>query len=124
MPGILQTMKNIAVTILCLCAACAVAFSAWAATDAGRRPALQLIDRQPLTLKGSRFRARERVRVTVTLNDHAYVRWTRASRPGTFAVRFGDVHVDRCSGFIARAIGNGGSRASYKLPQPLCPPPL
>jgi hypothetical protein len=124
MPGILRTMKNVAVTILCLCAVGTVSLTAPAATDATRRATLQLIDRDPLTLKGSRFRARERVRVTVTLNGHAYVRWTRASRPGTFAVRFGDVHVDRCSGFIARANGNGGSRASYKLPQPQCPPPL
>jgi hypothetical protein len=117
-------MNKVTATIFSLCAACAVSLPAPAATDATRRAKLQLTDRGPLTLKGSRFLSRERVRVTVTLDGHPYVRWVRARRPGTFAVRFGDVHVDRCSGFIARAVGNGGSRASFKLPQPLCPPPL
>jgi hypothetical protein len=117
-------MNKVTATIFSLCAACAVSLPAPAATDATRRAKLQLTDRGPLTLKGIRFLSRERVRVTVTMDGHPYVRWVRASRPGTFAVRFGDVHVDRCSGFIARAVGNGGSRASFKLPQPLCPPPL
>jgi hypothetical protein len=115
-------MSKVAATIISLCAACAVSLSAAAATDATRRATLQLADRDPLTLKGSRFGSREHVRVTVTIDGRRYVRWGRANRPGTFGVRFGDVHVDRCSGFIARAVGNGGSQASFKLPQPLCPP--
>jgi hypothetical protein len=117
-------MNKVAATIFSLGAACAVALSAPAATDATRRAKLQLADREPLTLKGSRFLARERVRVTLTVEGRPYVRWTRAGRPGIFTVRFSEVHVDRCSGFIARAVGNGGSRAEFKLPQPLCPPPL
>jgi hypothetical protein len=118
-------MHRIAVTILCLCAVCAVTLSATAATNATRRATLQLTDREPLTLKGTRFLARERVRVTVTLDARRYVRWARANRLGMFVARFGDVHLDRCHNFIGRALGNGGSQATLKLPpHPLCPPQL
>jgi hypothetical protein len=87
------------------------------------RATLQLVDRTPLKLRGKGFIARERVRVTVSVRGRTAKR-VIASPAGAFVVVFRDVSVDRCSGLRAVANGSQGSRASLKLPQPQCPPPL
>lgn len=87
------------------------------------RATLTLTDRAPLKLRGKGFVARERVRITVSAQIRKTKR-TIASARGSFVVTFDGVAVDRCQGLTAFAVGNGGSRASAKLPQPQCPPPL
>jgi hypothetical protein len=87
------------------------------------RATLTLTDRAPLKLRGRGFLARERVRITVSAPIRKTKRVTASVR-GSFVVTFEDVVVDRCHRLIASAVGNGGSRASAKLPQPQCPPPL
>jgi hypothetical protein len=82
---------------------------------------LRLLDKQPVTLRGVSFRARERVRVTITSDEFRRARTVRATLRGSFTAQF-DVSLDRCMGLIATANGGNGSRAAYKLPQPQCPP--
>ena len=94
------------------------------AASAKRPAALQLVSKQPLVLRGSRFVDDERVRVTALSEGTRSVRRVRAVNAGRFVVRFADVFVDKCSGFRAVAVGNQGSRAWLKLPDPACPPSL
>jgi hypothetical protein len=75
---------------------------------------------QPLRLRGTGFRARERVRVTVTPSTTgAVTRRVRASRTGSFEVGFGA--TDACGGFEATAAGSHGSRASIQFSSLTCP---
>lgn len=106
-----------------LCAAVlAAVVVAGGASSGTATPSLRLVDSSPLTVKGVAFKARERVRVTATLESGTLRAVVRASRRGVFTVTFEEIAV-RC-GFTVRAVGAGGSRASLKLPQPACPPPL
>jgi hypothetical protein len=98
--------------------AAALAFPA-AATE--RRPLLRLVRAAPLTVKGSNFLSRERVRVAAA----NHIRTVRASTSGAFVVKFNDVTYDRCAqGVVIAATGSRGSVAKLKL-QPLeCAPGL
>jgi len=87
------------------------------------RAALRLVDRAPLKLRGRGFHARELVRVTISVERRTTKR-VRATAAGSFLVTFPGVLVDRCNALTAFAVGARGSRASLKLPQPLCPPRL
>jgi hypothetical protein len=92
-----------------------------AAPEARRTPALRLADREPLTLRGVHFRTRELVRVRVTADSGTRTRRVRTTATGSFVSQFGVV-LDRCSALYAVAVGSRGSRATLKMPQPLCPP--
>jgi hypothetical protein len=81
------------------------------------QPGLRVVKREPLVLRGTHFRARERVRVFYG----SYLHRTTTNAIGTFSVTF--TNDDRCTGGLVRAIGASGDRAALKLPQPLCPPP-
>jgi len=94
------------------------------AASVKRSAALQLVSKQPVVLRGVRFVDDERVRVTVYSDGTRSVKRARAVNAGRFFVRFSDVFVDRCSGFRALAVGDEGSRAALKLPDPACPPGL
>ena len=88
------------------------------------KPRLRLADASPLTLKGTHFRARERVRITVSASE-TQTRVVRTARNGSFTAQFPDLVISRCSGFAVLAVGASGDRASMKvLQQPDCPPPL
>lgn len=91
---------------------------------AATRPALKLVDSDPVKLRGLAFKPAERVRVTVRLEGEHYARTVRTSSSGTFVVAFSGTAADPCSGLEAFAAGSLGSRASFKLPQRLCPMPL
>jgi hypothetical protein len=80
------------------------------------------VDAEPLTLRGTRFSARERVRVSVSTSVSAASRVT-ATRAGSFVVSFPGLSYDRCNGLLAVAVGSEGSRARLTA-QPLCPPRL
>jgi hypothetical protein len=86
-------------------------------------PALRLLDRQPLIVRGKSFLPRELVRVTVTTEGQRSVKRIRAGATGTFTANFVPVELDRCSGLLVVAAGSRGSQARLKLPQPACPPP-
>lgn len=73
------------------------------------RPSLVLVGESPLVLRGSGFKANERVTVFV----QAGKKWTRraeATSSGSFAMRFPEA-VSACAGVSAQAFGARGSRA-------------
>lgn len=86
-----------------------------------REPAMKIIDRTPLTLRGTGFAPAERVRLVVRVPGRVQKRVT-ASRRGAFVVAFDKAAYNRCSGLTAFAIGSLGSRARLLLPAPVCPP--
>jgi hypothetical protein len=92
-----------------------------AATQAKAR--LSLLDAAPLSVGGTSFLRGERVLVTATVGGERHTRRIQASTTGRFRVAFAAV-TDRCVGGFVTAVGSRGSRATLKLPQPACPPPL
>ncbi len=89
------------------------------------RPAVKLLsENDPMIVKGTGFRAKERVRVTVKVATPAGT-WQRnvmATRTGSFRAVIGLVQTGRC-GFNVRATGSRGSVATLKLPPlPACMP--
>ena len=91
--------------------------------SAATRPALQLASLRPLVVNGSHFRAKERVRVTVTTASATWKRSTVATRAGTFGIEIESVPLGRCGGFSVSATGSKGSSATLKRPPlPGCMP--
>jgi hypothetical protein len=90
--------------------------------EAGSKARLSLIRGTPLVLRGVNFRPGEHVRIRVTTERQLAKRVT-ADAAGRFTVRFATTAFDRCSGFLAVAVGDQGSRARLKA-QPLCRPRL
>jgi hypothetical protein len=89
------------------------------AASGSAHPALRVLDKAPLILRGTGFEPAERVKVTVVTQPAQLVRLTRASRFGKFVVQF-DTVVDACYGArTARAVGRRGSKASIVLERPL-----
>lgn len=88
----------------------------------GSRPALRLVDTSPVTFLGAGFKPGERVRVTFvgTTRD---TRQTVASARGAFVIRLPGVDGTACTGFSATAVGNHGSRATFKRAPGQCPAP-
>ena len=76
-------------------------------------------------VRGTHFRPRERIRLSVTYADATKTRVVRATATGAFASTVPEwVPYDPCVGsLVATAVGNSGDRASIKLPQRACPPP-
>jgi hypothetical protein len=84
------------------------------------RATLMPLSLDPLKVRGSGFKRRERVRVTVTPTGGAGVtKRFRAKRNGSFTVAFGA--MDACGGFEAVAVGRRGSRASMQFSAVGCP---
>ena len=86
------------------------------AAKAGR-PTLMLTDEDPLSLRGSRFKARERVRVTADDGSGPARKTVTAGTTGGFVVSF--VGVDTCS-LTVTAVGDMGSRTSFQLSSFVC----
>jgi hypothetical protein len=116
-------VKKALLLVVAAAAAATLVGALGAATETRRSPALRLADREPLTLRGVRFRTRELVRVEATASTGTEARRARATASGSLRVQF-SLALDRCSGLYAVAFGSRGSRAKLKLPQPLCPPSL
>jgi hypothetical protein len=107
-----------AIVIALVCASAALS------SPTRTKPQLRILDASPVTLKGTHFRPRERVRITATAAD-TQTKTARTSAAGSFTAQFPDLVVNRCSGLAVQALGARGDRASTKvLQQPDCPPPL
>jgi hypothetical protein len=86
---------------------------------AARRALLMPVGSNPFRVRGSGFRARERVRVTVTPTGRGGVtRRLRANGRGTFTVAFAG--IDSCGGVHGVAVGSRGSRASFGFSAIMC----
>jgi len=110
------------IKLAALCTAIAtmvlVATAAYAAVGTARVGVMQT---SPFTVRGTGFRAHERVAVTV------YAKTTRmkavtAGVRGGFTTAFSGVTIGRCDGYVIRAKGNRGSIAFLKV-RPECPQP-
>jgi hypothetical protein len=109
-----------AVALVLLAAGAAQAGEPAERQDPGR-PALRIVERDPLAIAGRRFEAGERVRLAVVSGGEKHVAKVRASSGGTFVVRLAGVRLDRCSGrLVVRAVGAAGSRASFTLERLHC----
>lgn len=113
-----------AIALIALIAgALAIPASGGAAEMTSERTArLHLVSTAPVKVRGTGFRAAERVRVTA-ISEWRRTKRVVATRTGRFTVSFGGVAYDRCNGLVVTAEGAQGSLARFKLPQPLCPPP-
>ena len=102
-------------------AVCAVlALTGSTALGAGRSGTLAVVDREPLTIRGSRFLPREQVTLLVS----APVPLTRTLRAGsrggvTTVLR---LRLDRCDELVVQAIGSRGTRAQLDVGLPACAP--
>jgi hypothetical protein len=86
---------------------------------AKRRALLMPSGTDPFRVRGSGFRARESVRVTVTPTGGAGIaRRVRANGRGTFTVAF--ARVDSCGGVHGVATGSRGSHASFQFSTIMC----
>jgi hypothetical protein len=100
----------------------AATVATFASARAATRPALRLVDTSPVAFRGTGFEAHERVRISVYAGTRATRRVTAGLR-GAFTVRFAGLDPSACAGFSALAVGNEGSRASFKRPPGMCPAP-
>jgi hypothetical protein len=133
MNGVMQ-VTGAAVFVPAL-AAIAFAASAGAGTGAGpgaapdpsgqggpavrHRATLMPVSSDPFRVRGTGFRARERVRVTVTPTGRdAMVRRIRATGRGTFVLGFSGIQA--CAGVEGVAAGSRGSHASFQFSSLTC----
>lgn len=89
-----------------LAALLSVGLVATASAATQGRPALRVLDEEPLVVKASGFKAKERVTLRVATREEAIVRRVRAGRGGGFTARFNDTAFDFCAGVTSlRATG-------------------
>jgi hypothetical protein len=93
-----------------------------AAGSASSVPALHYLGGYPVAFRGTGFRPRERVVVTA-VGGKRVVRRTVANGRGAFTLTFPGVDAGACTAFWATAVGNRGSRASFRRSPGLCPAP-
>jgi hypothetical protein len=97
-------------------AALAVAVPALAAA-----PLLRVPNTAPFSVQGTGFVPSERVTVSVL----SHVKTTIVRAKGAFLVHFWSLKVSDCQVFVVRAVGNRGTRATFrrKLNTEECGPP-
>jgi hypothetical protein len=86
-------------------------------------PTLRLVQLTPLTLRGSGFGTRERVRITVSFRRIRAARTVGADQRGRFTFRYTTLlALEPCRGtLVVTAVGtSSGRRATFKRP---CRPP-
>jgi len=90
---------------------------------AAATPAVTLVSKTPLALRGSAFRPGIVVTLTVRTQDGRIVRRMRTSPSGSFTARF-TVAVDACNGAVAATISTtSGYRRDIRLaPRGPCAP--
>jgi hypothetical protein len=84
-------------------------------------PRVALVATYPVSIRGTGFRAAERVRVEVVAGSETMTRAATGSAAGTFAMRMPRLSASNCQGFSMTATGNKGSRASFKRAPGQCP---
>jgi hypothetical protein len=93
------------------------------AAAAGSRPTVRVADAGVLTLRGAGFRPGEHVRVSVVAGTARAAKRVTASAAGAFRVRFPRLSENACAAFGVTAVGDRGSRASFKRSPGMCPAP-
>lgn len=86
-------------------------------------PAVTLRSASPVTVTGTGFAARERVRVVVVLGHVRNVLRRRTNAHGAFRAVFAGMTADRCSSLAVHAKGATGDTASWhRRPPVMCAP--
>jgi hypothetical protein len=86
---------------------------------AARRALLLPAASNPFRVRGSGFRSRERVRVTITPTGRTGItRRIRANGRGAFSLAFAG--IDSCGGVHGVAAGSRGSHASFQFSSIMC----
>jgi hypothetical protein len=116
-------MRTVIAVIGCMLAFTGTAAAVQPETDAKRPPALRLVKGKPLVVRGLRFKAGERVRLTARSGEEVRRGVARAGAAGMFVETF-SLDFDRCGGLLVSAVGNEGSRAGLKFAEVYCPPKL
>jgi len=93
-----------------------------ASTATASSPRIRLTTVSPLTLRGTGFAIRERVRITVNAETSATRRVLTGSGGG-FVARFPTLTFRYCTASIIRAVGSTGDTAVLRIAAPECPQP-
>ena len=78
------------------------------------RTRIAIVDEAPLVVRGTGFKAAERVTVTVSHGKAVYRRAGTASSTGVVVVRWKVAMATTCASTFVLAVGSEGSRATYK----------
>lgn len=89
------------------------------APAASTAPALQVRSFAPFSVTGTHFQPWEHVHVTLG-SRAAHVMRVRATARGTFVATFRGVTVERCDGYVVRAVGSKGSVAVARARPLMC----
>lgn len=76
------------------------------------RPALTLVQRAPLVVRGAHFRPREPVRLTAAYAGHEAATSVTTSRRGLLVARFPRFAAADCLRTVVHATGRAGDRAA------------
>jgi hypothetical protein len=118
---ILPAVRLLAIILLAIAAAGCVASSS---TAGATRPTLRVSDDSPAAFRGSGFRANEHVKVVAAVMGGARaVQRVTAGAGGRFVIRFRGMNANSCRGFVITAVGDRGSRATFKRAPGQCPAP-
>jgi hypothetical protein len=79
-----------------------------------QRTRIAIVDEAPLVVRGTGFKAAERVTVTVSHGKAVYRRAGTASSTGVVVVRWKVAMATTCASTFVLAVGSEGSRATYK----------
>ena len=101
-------------------AICALLFVTAASASGAGSARLVIADREPLTIRGTRFAPNEKVTVLVS-GQVQRTRSIRADSRGSFTTVF-RVSLGRCDAVVVQAFGNRGGRAQVDLTQTACAP--
>src|SRR5688572_4399124 len=113
-------VKGVLLTLLTV--ASLVASGVGAATP-DAKPALTVVDRSPLVVRGTAFEPRLRVVVIVSSDAGSARRTARPGLRGAFTVRFDAIRLDPCTGGMLVALGAAGDFARLKIGLRECPGP-
>ena len=90
---------------------------------AAEAPRVRVSETEPLTVRGSHFRPGERVKIVVRSGGSRSETSQRASADGSFSALLPALKFDECRGYVVKAEGSQGSRASHKLRGAECASP-
>jgi hypothetical protein len=97
---------------------------ATAHSTSAAKPVLQLVQRSPLKIQGSHFKALERVRLTAVWRGGQAVATTRSTRLGRVVATFANSSAPLCRRLSVTAVGARGDRATLVVnPPPTLPVP-
>jgi hypothetical protein len=82
---------------------------------------LWLVDTDPTTVRAAGFKAHEHARLSVIDDKQVVRRAVTAGSGGGFTMRLPGVDANACAGFSITAIGDHGSRATFKRLPGVCP---